>query len=276
MNVFKEPLCHFVIGAMMIFAYFELLPSNSEQGSDSQNIVIGQADVQRLKESWAKSWRKPPTKQQLDDLIDSAIRDEIYYREGIKLGLDQNDTIVRNRMIQKMRFLQSQQLNEPTEQDLFALLEKNADKYQSEPSYSFRQLYLGHHVEFSVAQKMLTQLQQQTLNEAEIDKPLSIPKKLNHVSYSAAKRQFGEKFAKSLTAQPWPTGAEPQWAGPLESGFGLHLIKLTKVINGQAGSLDTPSLRQRVENDWRAEQGDLLEQRTIAELRKKYSINVTQ
>jgi len=280
MRILREPLVHFVIGALIIFAYFELVPQQSEQGNDLSNIVIDQADVQRLKASWLKSWRKLPTDQQLDDLINNAINDEIYYREGIRLGLDQNDAVVRNRMIQKMRFLNSEQLSEPSKDDLLALLEQNADKYKSEPFYSFRQLYLGRDISVSQAQQTAIQLNQGKLNQSEIanaKKPLSIPSVLSDASYTAIKRQFGARFAQSLAAQANTIEAEQkQWGEPIESGFGLHLVKISSVKDAQVGSLDNPSIRRRVENDWRAEQGDALEKRNIDKLRKNYTIRVSK
>ena len=285
MRIAKEPLFHFVIGALLIFAYFEIVPQPNEQGSDAQNIVLDQTDVQRLKESWLKSWRKPPTEQQLDGLIDNAIKDEIYYREGIRLGLDQNDAVVRNRMIQKMRFLNSEQLSEPSEDDLLALLKQNTDKYQTEALYSFRQIYLGRDITFSQAQKMAIQLEQGKLDQAKINKTLNLPNVLSDASHTQIRRQFGDRFAQALSSlsvskpdltHTTESQTEQTWGGPIESGFGLHLIKISNVVNAQAGTLDDPSIRQRVENDWRAKQGDALEERAIAELRKNYTISVTK
>ena len=100
----REPLFHFLLFGLLIFAYFTALPTNDD--STSHEIVIGEAEIQRLKDSWEQSWRTPPNEQQMAALLDNAIKEEIYYREGVRLGLDKYDPVVRNRMVQKMRFLQ--------------------------------------------------------------------------------------------------------------------------------------------------------------------------
>ena len=38
-------------------------------------------------------------------MIDDFVREEVYYREALALGLDRNDTVIRRRLQQKMEFL---------------------------------------------------------------------------------------------------------------------------------------------------------------------------
>ena len=45
---------------------------------------------------FAKTWQRPPTPKELRGLVDSYVKEEIYYREAIKLGLDRDDTLIRS------------------------------------------------------------------------------------------------------------------------------------------------------------------------------------
>ena len=55
--------------------------------------------------AWQARWSRPPTEQELDGLIKRFIRESIYYREAVAMGLDQGDPVTRRRMAQKLEFL---------------------------------------------------------------------------------------------------------------------------------------------------------------------------
>ena len=73
-------------------------------------------------------WRRPPTPDEMRRLVESKVREEILYREALALGLDQGDTIVKRRMVQKMEFLAEDvsALREPNREELKDWFEKNA------------------------------------------------------------------------------------------------------------------------------------------------------
>ena len=73
------------------------------------------------------------------------VRDEVYYREALAMGLDQNDPQVRQRMRLKLEFLLEDLTAEeaPGDELLSAYLQQHADKFRVEPQVSFRQLYLN-------------------------------------------------------------------------------------------------------------------------------------
>ncbi|MCK5138672.1 MAG: peptidyl-prolyl cis-trans isomerase, partial [Thermodesulfovibrionia bacterium] len=113
---YKEPLFHFLIIGALIFVVFSIL--NKEEDTVSGNkIVVSTAEIERLSDNWSKKWNRPPTETELRGLVDSYIKEEVYYREALALGLDQNDTILRRRLMQKMEFLSNDlaELNQPDE-----------------------------------------------------------------------------------------------------------------------------------------------------------------
>ncbi len=86
----KEPLLHFLIIGALIFVVFSIV--NKEEASVSGNkIVVSSTEIERLSDTWSKKMNRPPTETELKGLIEAFIKEEVYYREALALGLDQND-----------------------------------------------------------------------------------------------------------------------------------------------------------------------------------------
>ena len=101
--------------------------------------------IEQLAGSFEAVRERPPTNDELVALVESFIREEVYYREALALGLDSNDTIIRRRLQQKLEFLTDSgaDLIEPGEGDLEAYFAANARTYQVPPSIAFEQVFLG-------------------------------------------------------------------------------------------------------------------------------------
>ena len=67
------------------------------------------------------------------------LREEVYYREAIAMGLHRDDQMVRRRMRQKLEFLGQDlaEAVEPTEQDLRAWLDAHPDDYRRPGTTTF-------------------------------------------------------------------------------------------------------------------------------------------
>ena len=89
--------------------------------------------------------RRPPSPQELSGLVDQYIREEIYYREARRMGLDANDTIVRRRMVQKLTFLTEDVATAaPLEETaLKAYYDENIDEYRLPERISFKHRYFS-------------------------------------------------------------------------------------------------------------------------------------
>src|SRR4026208_1628239 len=48
---------------------------------------------------------REPSPTELNNLIESYVRDEILYREGVKLGLERDDIVVKRRVRQKIEMI---------------------------------------------------------------------------------------------------------------------------------------------------------------------------
>ena len=101
MNWLKDPLVSFLAIGAAIF----LVTSFFSDEEISYDVEISENDVERLRDQWELQMRRPPSREELWDLLNQFVREEIYYRESQRLGLDVNDSIVRQRMVQKLTFL---------------------------------------------------------------------------------------------------------------------------------------------------------------------------
>ncbi len=267
MKLLKEPLVHFLGGALLVFAFFWATGTNRDPAD--YTISISETDVARLQASWVQNFRRAPTQDELNSLIDQEVKEEIYYREALRLGLDRNDPLIRRRLFTKMRFLDNQEgaQDNPSDALLQKWLDDHPDKYALSSLYNLEQIYLGRNAEQTVP-AILDGLNQGTVEPDTIRQAISLPIKLTQADAFEITRQFGEKFAAGLNGL-----AVGQWQGPIPSGFGQHLVKVTSKTPGKSPELD--DVRQAVTNDWRAAQTASLEEAAFDKYRSQYDIKVT-
>jgi hypothetical protein len=140
----KEPLLHFLLlGAGLFLAYS--LMQREVAGREAGQIVVTLGEVEQLATSFAKTWQRSPTPEELAGLVRDRVREEVYCREAMALGLDREDTIIRRRLRQKMEFVSEDiaALAEPTEADLEETLRTHPDSFRVEPRFTFRQVYFS-------------------------------------------------------------------------------------------------------------------------------------
>ncbi|QJB69771.1 peptidyl-prolyl cis-trans isomerase [Parasphingorhabdus halotolerans] len=268
-KLLKEPLIHFLGGALLVFGFFWATGTNRDPADYA--ITIADADIQRLKTGWEQNFRRPPTNEELEGLINQEITEEIYYREALRLGLDQGDPVIRRRLFTKMRFLNNEDAanEEPSDADLQKWMDINPEQYVLSSLYNLEQIYLGQGDSGNAdrVNQIVEQLNKGTVKPADVARPISLPATLSKASMSDISRQFGEQFADGLEA------LKPGlWRGPVPSGFGLHLVKITSKTPGKAAALD--EVRQQVTNDWRAAQTAASETKALDRYKAQYDIEV--
>jgi len=261
----REPLVHFLGGALLIFAFFWATGTGRDPADYS--ISIDETDIDRLTTDWERNFRRAPTQQELDGLIDQEIAEEIYYREALRLGLDKDDPVIRRRLFKKMQFIESENSEEiaPTDAILQQWMDSHPANYSLSPLYDFEQIYLGQ-ISTAAAADIIEQLKQGA-KPATFAKPLSLPVALDDATSDEISRQFGDRFAGQLA------GLEPSvWSGPVPSGFGLHAVKITAKKPGKVAALD--EVRQRVTNDWSAAQRTTQKEKALDRYRPQYEITI--
>ena len=246
-TILREPLLHFLIAGLAIFGFSAWRGEAVDPAS--RTIMINAEQVENLTTRWAQTWQRPPTGAEIDGMIRDYIKEEVYYREAKRLGLDDDDAIIRRRLRSKMEFLAGAEIENaaPSDATLQAWLDKNPAKYAADARYSFDQIYLTANDADAARDRATTLLAR--LNKGddwqEFGDSISLPPSLEDAAKANVAREFGDGFAASLAAQR--IGG---WAGPVASGFGLHLVRLRAVKTSDKPNL--AQVRQTVENDWRA------------------------
>lgn len=239
----REPLLHFLLAGLAVFVFFSWRGVAVDPAS--RTITIGEEQVAQLSATWTQTMQRQPTPIEIDALIRDAIKEEIYAREAVRLGLDQDDAIIRRRLRLKMESLAAAQIENavPSDQALQKMLNTNPAKYAAGSRYSFDQVYLGNSSETDA--KPVLQALAKGGDWQKMGTAISLPRSMDKTNSADIARTFGEPFAQSVQGIK-----TDQWQGPLISGFGSHLVRITNVEIGARPTLS--AVRQLVENDWRA------------------------
>ena len=271
----KEPLLHFLLIGAALFALFYQV-ADPDEVSDNR-IVISEADIDRLITLFERRMQRLPTQQELSGLIEAQIREEILYREALAMGLDQDDTIVRRRMAQKVEFMFNDLADaaEPTDEELQAFLDANSDKFTEPARTSFVHVYLNaderaDSIEAD-AQQLLQSLSadQDPADPATLGDPFMFGYDFENQSERQISRMFGRDFAKSLA-----TTATDGWQGPVASGYGLHLVYVSKRTDAWLPPLT--EIRDSVLYEFLAERRQQANQAFYQALRERYDVIVEQ
>jgi hypothetical protein len=274
-RLLREPLLHFLLLGAAIFAAYSVV---SKRGSEEPGkIVITQGQVENLAFGFAKTWQRPPTDQELAALVRDRVREEVYYREAMALGLDKDDTVIRRRLRQKMEFVSDDIATqaEPTDADLNAYLLAHPAKFPVVQRFTFRQVYLNpdkHRASLADdAARLLAQLKQSG-DKADIS-ALGDVFLLEHdftaLPASEIAKQFGEQFAARM-----PELTPGQWQGPIESGYGVHLVKVAERSDGRLPAL--ADVREVVRREWDNARRQEANEKFFQELLKRYVVTIEQ
>jgi hypothetical protein len=270
-TLLREPLVHFLlIGAMLFGAY--TLMSDEQAASSGNRIEVTAAIIQRLGDAWTKQWRRPPTDAELAGLITDHIREEVLYREAVALGLDQDDTIIRRRLAQKMEFLVQDiaAQAEPTEVELLAFFAENQARFVAPARLSFSHIFFSRDLRGQDtardAELVLAELRAAG-SEGGPDRGdrFMLQYEYQQIDQRDAAALFGAAFGERLFQ------LEPgAWQGPIESGYGLHLVRVTDRTELRIPAL--ADVRQRVLNEYQYQRRQQVDQQTIQRLKARYEI----
>ena len=267
--LWREPLIHFLVIGAGLFLLFEL--TRPPSGTTTERIVVSASQVEQLSAQFRRTWLRPPTKTELTGLIDNFVRDEVYYREALALGLDRDDPFVRRRMRQKLEFLLEDLSveNDPNDPVLADYLQLHADMFRSEPRISFRQIYLNPDKSRDVeadAKKILTRLQA-GVNPETLGDPTLVAEFFDRATQSIIARSFGSAFAQEVVALN-PGG----WSGPFYSGLGAHLVLV--IEKKEAHLPELAEVRAQVEREYLAQRRREQKDITYQKLLQRYEVVV--
>jgi len=272
-KILREPLLHFLLLGTAIFAAYGLVSkrSNDEPGK----IVISEGQVAAIAEGFTRTWRRPPTRAEIEGLIRDQVQEEVYCREAMALGLDKEDTIIRRRLRQKMEFVSDDvaAIAEPTDDELSAFLKSHADTFRVQRQFTFSHIYLnperhGENLARDTA-KLLAQLQRagDKADVSQLGDSFLLEHKFQSLPASEVVKQFGEKFAAKLGEL-----SPGQWHGPVESGYGVHLVWINERTEGRLPAL--AEVRDAVRREWGTARRLEANEKFYRELLKRYVVTI--
>jgi hypothetical protein len=241
-KLLRNPLCQFLVAGAIIYAGTIVL---GKPATDRYRVHVSDGHIASMAHVFEQTWMRSPTAAELDVLIDDYVREEILYREAVAAGLHENDQVVRLRLRQQMEFMNEDLVAamEPSDQELAAWLERHAGQFLSAPLITFEQTYL----------------------DAET---IALPAGMEQATPRQIERVFGSEFAAQLA------GLESdEWEGPVSSGFGKHLVRVQARVAPQLPRLE--DVRDEVAAAWRAARTQELDDRYYAELRSRYTVELS-
>ncbi len=267
-QLLREPLVQFMLAGALVYAAM----AGRAPDVGERRIVVNEAVVQRLANRWTESFRRAPSQPELDGIISEYVRDQVYYREALRLGLDQDDEVVMRRMRNKMIALATSEAEAatPSDAELRKLIDQDPARYAPEVTFSFDQLYLGADTpQARAAAQTALPLLRAGKPATDLAQPAPIPASYSQSPASDVAAQFGGPFADALRGQPLG-----QWSGPLASGLGLHLVRVRARSTPAPPSLD--KVRQQVTNDWHNTQRRKAEDEAYRKVLANYDVVIEQ
>jgi hypothetical protein len=264
----REPLLHFIIIGGLFFLLYAVI---NDTGSGSAGVIrITPERIAQLATEFKAVWNRPPSDEELDHLINEEVRSEVYYRDALALGLDNNDAIVRRRLRQKMEFLTDTgiYLQDPAEGELELWFTENAQNYVGEPSVSFEQIYLGEAPSQEIVSSTLNSLRSDpAIDLTTLGQRTRLPAQLKLSRPDAVDSVFGDRFYSQIA------GFTPlEWDGPVTSAYGTHLVRNIEVVAASMPALE--KISEAVLRDWKSSQADLHREVDYEKRRSRYTVEI--
>ena len=267
----REPLLHFLLLGAVLYAAIAF----AGKASTANRIVIGDREIERIAAIYRQQFGVRPSTEQLERRVEERIREEIYWREGVAMGLHRDDEIVRRRVAQKYAFLR-EDLMTPTAVaagELETYFASHRERYTEPARVSFSHIYISGDRSDGERTDLLADIRS-TLQAN--SKTSSMPAGDTFPGQTGVSQLSRRELARIFGDTPIVSGAfkapASRWAGPFTSGYGDHFIFITHRQEERALPLE--AVRDRVIADYRADKRREQNRQAYRELRKKYQVSV--
>jgi peptidyl-prolyl cis-trans isomerase C len=276
-KAFREPLVHFLIIGLALFGLYAWIERGRASNRNYQ-IVLTLDDLRQLDMSFVSQWHRQPTPVEFRALVESFIRQEVLYREGLAMGLDKDDTIVKRRMAQKMEFLSEDMASahEPSTDELKAWYANNSQKFALADRAAFRHLFFGFdrrgqnaRTDALAALNKIAGKSEDSPLGRELADPFMFQDYYGDRAPDQLAKEFGPAFAIGLYKLKPKT-----WQGPIESGYGWHLVWIESIMPGRIPAFE--EVEPAVKTAWLADQKAMEWQKAYSKMREKYEVLAPQ
>lgn len=261
-----SPLLHFFALGALIFAVYAVLEDEPDAPSPD-TIHLTESEAGRLAQNFSATWNRPPTTEELENLMQAWVLEEVNVREALALGLDRDDRVIRQRLNQKMRFLAESGAAalEAVDTRLQSYLDANPDRFVQPARLAFEQVFLAEDQDASQVLALLSEgADPSTLGPASL-----LPPSLPMSPAPVIDRTFGSGFHAEL--KDLPVGV---WQGPVKSGYGAHLVRVTDRTEPVLPPLS--DIRARVEAEWRASEITQFRESFSEALLSRYNVSLPE
>ena len=268
----REPLLQFLALGLLLFIGYQALHRTA--GPRPGRIELTADDLRQIDLAWVAQGRPAPTPEQMQALVDGRVREEILYREALALGLDKDDAIVRRRMAQKMEFLVEDvaALREPTADELQTWFQNNAERFTRPARATFRHLY------FSPDRRGANAREDAARALAKIaGKPMDAPEATALADPFMFQDYYGDRMPEDIGKLFGPVFASAlfavapgAWAGPIESGYGWHIVWVDAMTPPRVPAFE--EVERDVKTAWLEDRRADMREKTYAVMRARYEI----
>jgi hypothetical protein len=263
-RILREPLVHFaLLGAVLFAAYRLVAPADRA----TSTVVISSDQIASIAAQLRGVHQRPPTAEELARAVDARVHDEILYREGVALGLDRDDPVIRNRVKQKMELLADDAATvEPSDADLQAYLVSHPELFALPATVSFEQIYFDPTRHGAALASDLTRARDRLRSGGSVsgDQTL-LPRLMETARLDDVETSFGSAFEKAVQALPVAT-----WSEPVRSTYGYHLVRVAARTDARMPSL--ADARDVVFREWTHQRTVEAKERLYRSLRARYSV----
>jgi parvulin-like peptidyl-prolyl isomerase len=264
----REPLVHFLALGLLLFGLYALVAPASR----GDTIVVSRGKVADIVRQYQATWNRPPSAEELKDLVEADIRSEILYREGVAEGLDRDDAVIKRRVRQKYELISEEDAaaSPPTDAELSAWLTAHPKAFERPPLVSFDQVLIearGSDAEIDARIAAARAALAAGKPAAAVGESSMLPAHVADTPLDLVGRDFGEAFAAAVGKAP--VGS---WGAPIVSGYGIHLVKVSARTPAATPAL--AEIRPQVAREWENDRRLKANEARYAELRRKYDVRI--
>lgn len=273
-RILAEPTVHFLILGGFIFAAHAVFGDSGEK-PEADRIVVDPATVEQVTGAFERRHDRAPSAEEKRAAVRDWIQREMLVRKAIDAGMHRVDPIVRRRLAQAMKFGvgQTPPSAAPDREALRTYYRDHRNRYRRPAKFAFRHVYLRDCDATDNRQACDERAREilRALRSGASPTRFGAPFVHGREFASAAPREiaeiFGAPFARRLESL-----RSGEWAGPLESDLGVHLVRISERTPPELPELD--DIEEKVRRDYRNDSDTSKIDRAVETIRDEYWIDL--
>jgi len=272
-RLFKEPMVYFcIVGALVYYFY---TPDITDKDLTNSVVQLPSRFVDAQKDKFVQKYKRQPSEEELQNIIDQEVNAEILFREAWRLQLYVGDAVVKKRMIQKMQFLleEGSATQEVSEEELNAYFLKHQETFSSSHKVDL------YHVLFSQLQDAERHLEQLMKagrvvpSSAKGSVAFPLGNVFTQISEKEVSKYFGKDFYESLGLAKFDLTKLDQWQGPVKSRYGFHVVKLSNL--SKAKDVSFTDVRESIRKKFIETTRVASRKEAVEAIKSRYKVEIT-